>query len=143
MLNQTVHTMPLPELPAKCTGATACAVQAKRKQMHNRSQSFVSTNQLLPLKHSFQLDERQGVFSLSLEATVPIFCVAVVATVDAEFLEAQGSVAILTVTAPPPCSAARCLATYRCGLPPLRRIFVILYTAAGVRAQSVLWSARA
>jgi hypothetical protein len=88
-------------------------VQAKRKQMHKRSQSFVSTNQLLHLKHSFQFKEQQGVFCLSLESTVPIFCVAVLATVDVEFLELQGSVAILTVSAPLPGSTARSMATYR------------------------------
>ena len=95
------------------------AVQAKRKQMFQRSASFVSSNRLLPLKHSFQFDAQRGVFCLALEATVPIFCVAVVATVHAEFLELQGSVAILTVSDPSPNSTARCLATYRRAPPVL------------------------
>lgn len=79
-----------------------------------RSQSLVATNQLLPLKHSFQLNEKQNMFHLSLEATVPIFCVAVMSTVRAEFLELQGSVAILTVSEPPTNSTVRNMATYRC-----------------------------
>lgn len=89
-------------------------VQAKRKQLLKRSQSMVSSNQLLPLKHSFQFNEQQDSFALSLEATVPIFCVAVLATVDVEFLELQGSVAILTVSNTLPGSTARSMATYRC-----------------------------
>jgi hypothetical protein len=88
-------------------------MQAKRKLMQKSSNSFVSINQLLPLKHSFQFKESQGVFCLSLESTVPIFCVAVTATVDVEFLELQGSVAILTVCEALPGSTARSMATYR------------------------------
>jgi hypothetical protein len=88
-------------------------VQAKRNLLHQRSAAMVASAQLLPLKHSFQFDARQGMYNLALESTVPIFCVAVLATVDVEFLKLQGSVAILNVSKPLPGCSARSLATYR------------------------------
>ena len=89
--------------------------QAKRQKLAAKSAAMVASRQLLPLKHHLRLDTARAVYELALEATVPIFCVGVVATVDVTFLEAPNSAAILTVTDAPPGSSAVKLATFRCG----------------------------
>eukprot|EP00892_Ulva_mutabilis_P000350 jgi/Ulvmu1/10315/UM060_0117.1 len=89
-------------------------LQAKRKKLAARSTAMVARSQLLPLKHVLRLDAARAVYELSLEATVPIFCVGVLASVDVTFLETPSSAAILTVCDPAPGSSAVKLATYRC-----------------------------
>lgn len=89
--------------------------QGKRQKLAAKSAAMVASRQLLPLRHHLRLDTARAVYELALEATVPIFCVGVVATVDVTFLEAPNSAAILTVTDAPPGSSAAKLATFRCG----------------------------
>lgn len=89
--------------------------QGKRQKLAAKSAAMVASRQLLPLKHHLRLDTARAVYELALEATVPIFCVGVVATVDVTFLESPNSAAILTVTDAPPGSSAAKLATFRCG----------------------------
>lgn len=94
-------------------------MQAKRAKLMAKSAAMVAQSQLLPLKHHLRLDQARAVYELVLEATVPIFCVAVLATVDVTFLEAPNSAAILSVCDGPPGASAMKLATYRCRLPPI------------------------
>lgn len=94
-------------------------MQDKRKQLLQKSSAMVAPNQVLPMKHSLRLNTVTAEHELTIEATAPIFCVAVMSTAKVEFLESIGSVAILTTSESVPGSAAQSLATYRWAPTPL------------------------
>ena len=75
---------------------------------------MVASSQVLPLKHALKLIAGEGVHELTLEAPVPIFCVAVEADARVAFLESRESAAILTTREVQDGGRAQSLATYRC-----------------------------
>jgi hypothetical protein len=93
----------------------AALLQEKRQLLLAKSAAMVAPNLVLPMKHELRLNAITAEHELTIEATAPIFCVAVMSTAKATFLEAVGTVAILTQSAAPQWSTAQSLATYRCG----------------------------
>lgn len=89
------------------------AMQEKRTKLSAASASMVATSQVLPIKHTLQLGAKDCVHELIIEATVPIFCVALLASTKVTFMESRGSVAILTSREVQQGSSTHSLATYR------------------------------
>ena len=90
-------------------------LQDKRKQLKGKAGKAAQVPvEVLPVKHSVRTRPAEGILELSIESTTPIFCIAVASTVKVQFLEAPGSVAILTCTPTEPGAEDESLATYRC-----------------------------
>lgn len=66
------------------------------------------------MKHTLRFNAQTGTVELAIEAAAPLFCVCVATSIEAAFLEAPGSVAILTTSQPTEKSTDKALATYRC-----------------------------
>lgn len=102
-------------------------VQEKRKQLRSEGTSLIAANQVLPARHTMRLRQADGVHELVIEATAPIFCVAVTSSMPATFLESSGSAAILTVCQVQPDATHASLATYRCARAVLSCPTPVLY----------------
>ena len=89
-------------------------MQEKRRSFRSQSAAMIAPASVLPVKHTLRLNHKQAVYELTVEATAPMFCLAVAADAHVTFLESAGSVAILTTSKASEGSAYKSLATYRC-----------------------------